>query len=668
MFERLRDYISRLFNRGQMLPYTNQFPYQPAFARPDQTGYLRSMGTVGTLFGIVDGLSEDTGGVDWRLYLKSATGLEEDRIEVTSHRALDLWNTPNDFYTQDELVYAFNQHYDLVGEGWLHVVRNGANLPEQLWVVRPDKIAPIPDADNFILNYEYRAPDGRTIPIPKENIMRVRRPNPLDPYRGMGAVQSVMYSLDALRFGNEWNARFFQNDATPGVIIEMTGDTGLQDHEYEQFVQRWNAKHRGVGNAGAPAVLEGGMKVVPNSYNMRDMQFQELNLLSREQIMEAFRYPKAMLGQVADSNRSNTEAMEYFYGKHMLVPRLERVKKVLNRKYLPMFGSHAGRMLEFDYESPVPDDQSADTENMKRQCEAYKVLVDSGVNPEDAATTVGLPQMRIVVKEKPELKPVGEAGKEPVEVAEPTNVLPVRHRYRFDIRDQDDEMKQRWEDELETLMHQWEGISIKQKEELRDQIAISIDSNDTLRLTELNVSTEEAQQLLIDALIEIASVGAEHVVQSAAEQGIEIQPVVPSSEDMSIIATTRVALLASGMAISAGREALRLLGPGSTGGQVASSVLDHLNKQSDVFLKDTLGGALWAAEGAGKYATLASGPQASYYIANEIRDKNRCDPCKDVDGKKFYTLESARRAYPNGGYHACNGGVRCRGTYEPVWE
>lgn len=662
MFERIREYIRGLLNRGAVLPYTNASPYQPAYARPDQTTYMRSMGAVGTLFGIVDGLSEDVGGVDWCLYQKSASGVEDDRIEVYNHRALDIWNNPNAHYTQDELVYAFNQHYDLVGEGWFHVVKNAIGLPEQLWVVRPDRIAPIPDPENFLTAYEYTAPDGKRIEIPSGDIMRTRRPNPLDPYRGMGAVQAVMYSLDALRFGNEWNARFFQNDATPGVVIEVPGS--LQDHEYETFVSRWIAKHRGSRNANVPAFVEGGMKVVPNSYNMRDMQFQELNILSREQITEAFRYPKAMLGQVADSNRSNTEAMEYFYGKHMLVPRLERIKKILNKKFLPMFGTYSGSMLEFDYKSPVPDDQAAETENKKRQAESFKVLVDAGVDPEEAATVVGLPKMKITVKEEPKKQPpqlVGESGPELVDFKR------LRGQ-RFTVYDREDREQEAWQRELDRLMDNWSGIADAQRSQLRDQIATIIDNNQTERLAELQVDKDDATGLLTQALVKMGAVGANDIVALAAQSGVEMQPVAPPTEEMSTLAATTTGLLAVGLAASAGREALRLMNPTATGAQVAEAVLSYLGGLSDVFLKDQLGGTLWAAEGAGRYHTLAAGPEASYYQASEIRDRNACEPCRDVDGKKFYTLESARRAYPMGGYHACNGGVRCRGTYEPVWE
>lgn len=663
MFERLREAWARIFNRDA-LPFTIQNNNYVAYTRTDQVGYMSAFGGVSTLFGIVDGLSEDVSGVDWCLYQKSASGIEDERVEIYNHRALDIWNNPNDFTTQDELVYAFNQHYDLVGEGWLHVVKAGS-VPQQLWVVRPDRIAPVPDPKTFISGYEYRTPEGLVVPLELGEVMRLKRQNPLDPYRGMGAVQSVMYSIDAIRFGNEWNARFFQNDASPGVILELPVGSSLNDKEYRQFVTRWDEKHRGSRRAHRPAVLEGGMKVVPNAYSMRDMQFQELNLLSREQVMEAFRYPKAMLGQVADSNRSNTEAMEYFYAKHMMVTRLERLKKLLNKRFLPMFGTYSAKFLEFDYKSPVPEDVAQDTENMKRRTEAYKVLVDAGVQPEDAAEAVGLPKMRIVVKEEPQQLP-----SEPPQLEDDASIQNVKRRRpnRYTIYDRDDIQQEAWQQELDRLSDQWISISETQRAELRDQIMTIVDDGQVERLAELSVGTEEASAVLLASLKAMGEVGANDIVKLAAQSGVEMQPIEPPQSELSTLAVTTAALLAAGLTAAAGREALRLLSPTTTGRQVSEAVLGYLGGLSDVFLKDQLGGALWAAEGAGRYHTLASGPEADYYVASEIRDRNRCEPCADVDGKKFYTLESARRAYPQGGYHACKGGVRCRGNYEPVWE
>jgi hypothetical protein len=63
---------------------------------------------------------------------------------------------------------------------------------------------------------------------------------------------------------------------------------------------------------------------------------------------------------------------------------------------------------------------------------------------------------------------------------------------------------------------------------------------------------------------------------------------------------------------------------------------------------------------------LDAAPRARY-VASEINDRNRCDPCDEIDGTEFAELADAFAVYGAGGYVECEGGVRCRGTVRAVW-
>lgn len=72
--------------------------------------------------------------------------------------------------------------------------------------------------------------------------------------------------------------------------------------------------------------------------------------------------------------------------------------------------------------------------------------------------------------------------------------------------------------------------------------------------------------------------------------------------------------------------------------------------------------------GTGRTEAAASLPVVDCW-ASEIMDGETCGNCARNDGHKYDTLEEARAAYPYGGYYACEGGLRCRGTlvfmYDP---
>jgi len=350
---------------------------------------MRAYGALGVLFQIVSRCANATAGVEWDLWKPGPSGTMDDREKVVRHAALDTWNKPNPFYTRQELVESVQQHVDLTGEGWPIFLNNAFGFPQEIWFVRPDRIEPVPDPEEFIVGYTYTAPDGARIPLERDQVAMLRMPNPLDPYRGMGPVQSLMVDIDAARYTAEWNRNFFLNSAEPGGVIQF--ETRLSDQEFKQFTSRWREQHQGVSQAHRVAILERG-KWVDRKFSMRDMQFAELRHLSDETIRMAFGFPKPLLGSVDDVNRANAEAAEVVFGRWLVKPRCERWKQFLNNDFLPKFGLTA-RGLEFDYRDPVPADRQAKAAELTAQVNALTALLDRGIPADVACAMCGMPEM-----------------------------------------------------------------------------------------------------------------------------------------------------------------------------------------------------------------------------------------------------------------------------------
>jgi HK97 family phage portal protein len=391
------------FRNAAPVPYTRP---QPASLWADQrtddpASQLQAMGAVGTLFAIVSKTSTATAAVEWHMH-RDAPGRMCDYdgcdarnvTHVTSHPALSIWENPNDFYTRQEFVESEQQHVDLTGEGWW-VVAKVAGRPIELWPVRPDRIRPVKHPTKFITGYVYAGPDGEQVPLEVDQVVQIRMPNPIDPWRGMGPVQSMLASINGLRYSAEWNTRFFHNDATPGGIIEFPD--GIEDGEWRQFIERWRENHQGVSNAHRVATIERG-KWVNRNFSMRDMQFAELRGVSREELREAFGIHGHVLGLSEDINKANAEAADVSFARGVVVPRLDRFKQALKKDFLPMFGKSMSVGYSFVYSNPVPEDRTADDAERTSKAAAYKTLVDAGVEPDDAALVCGLPPMRTVAR------------------------------------------------------------------------------------------------------------------------------------------------------------------------------------------------------------------------------------------------------------------------------
>ncbi len=373
--------------------------------RSTRTVQLNAYGSVGTLFAIVNRLAHMTAKSDWHLYREQVDGrrvtlpgVPPARTEITSHAALNLWNKPNAFMTRQTFIESVQQHIDLVGEGWILVTRDPrVNFPTGLWPVRPDRMEPVPSTTSYLAGYIYHGPEGEQIPLNVDDILFIRQPNPLDPYRGMGPVQAILADLDASRYHAEWNRNFFLNSAQPGGVIEV--DRALDDAEFDRMVERWREQHQGVAQAHRVAVLEQG-KWVDVKYTMADMQFTELRNVSRDIIREAFAYPKSMLGDAQDVNKANAITGSEDFARWMIDPRLHRFQTTLNSFYLPMFGPTGDRRF-FGYDDPVPQNRQADDAERLSKAQSAQYLVSAGYDPAAVAEAVGLPPMATVPPPSP---------------------------------------------------------------------------------------------------------------------------------------------------------------------------------------------------------------------------------------------------------------------------
>lgn len=670
--------------------YSDRVPY--AGPANNTEAQMRTMGSVGTLFAIVDRLANETARVNWTLYRSARSGLPEDRQRVTSHAALTVWEKPNPFFTRSEFVETFQQHLDLVGEGWWVIERDPRmrSVPLRLWPVRPDRMMPVPSATKFLAGYIYLGPDGEQIPLELDEVIQLRRPNPLDPYRGIGAVQSVLADIDSSRYSAEWNRNFFINGAGPGGILQIDG--ALQDHEFRELVQRWREQHQGVANAHRVAIVERG-QWIDATYSLRDMQFAEMRGVQREIIREAFAFPKSELGTADDVNRANAEAGSVMLARGHTVPRLERIKGALNNDFLPMFGT-AAKGLEWDYDSPVPEDRDADNAERESKATAYKLLTDAGVDPDDAANAVGLPKMRVVVRAAP---PTPAPTAPVIPRPEPSAALATQTPRaaisappraadgdRLPPDDQPDikPVQDSWAASLARLLAAWKPLRAAWVDSLLGQIRSRIAAGDRGGLAGIAVpdaDVERATARLRTEMTHLAHDAARQVVAEAAAQDVELSAGLPDEAALADTADVVTKNLARETETAASREALRTSPPGVIGDaearRIADNVRDYLEQEgAEAAQGKWLGNALTQAQQAGRAATFTAGegardvPVPAYY-ASEKNDEHTCKFCHEVDGRWLgNTLAAAESEYPSGGYVRCLGRERCRGQVVAVWR
>ena len=368
----MKSILGAILDRAPV-PYVRDSVFLPVEGNADRSMelHLSAMEAQSTLFAIIDRLATSVASTEWSLWRGDRNlATHEGGTQVTRHPALEVWEKPNPFLTRPEFIETLQQHFELVGEKWVIVVRsellNGNGPPVELWPVRPDRMIIVPSERDFIAGYQYRT--GRDkIPLRLDQVIYNKRPNPLDAYRGLGPIGSLLIDIEGETAAAEWNTRFFRQGAQPGGIIEVP--EGLSDQEFETLNERWNQQHKGVRNAHRVAIIEKG-SWKDRRFTMRDMQFEQLRRFNRETFRQAYGFPKPLLGDVEDVNRANAEAAEIVFARWLQVPRLNRWRTLLNDDFLPAFGS-MGAGFVFDYENPIPQvaavDESPDAAVVQNQ-------------------------------------------------------------------------------------------------------------------------------------------------------------------------------------------------------------------------------------------------------------------------------------------------------------
>lgn len=384
---------------GDGWQYRTGVSFNLGSGRQDRETFMRQYGISGTLYGIISLLAESSATPTWRLYKKQpvdgrrrySTGDmgSDQRVEVVQHAAINLWNSPNDFHSGFEFREGAQMHEELTGETFW-VLDMDAGFPTGMWYVRPDRMDPIASPDDYLVGWVYTGPNGQQVPLKLDEVILEKRPDPLDPYRGAGPVASILPNIQQQRYATEYQRNLFLNGANPGGVI--TVPNRLNEQELDELIDRWRESHRGVARAGHVGVLEDGMTWQPATNSNKDMEYSNLRLANRDELREAWRIHKAMMGTADDVNRANAQTAQEVFVAWQVMPRLNRRRDTLNTKLLPLFGS-TSQGVQFDYDDPSPVNAETAATELVNKSSAASVLITAGFDPDDVLEVVGLPSM-----------------------------------------------------------------------------------------------------------------------------------------------------------------------------------------------------------------------------------------------------------------------------------
>lgn len=313
-----------------------------------------------------DVIAQEVSKMEFELYTIGLSAGEIVYNPIESHPLLDLLDQPNPETTKSDAIYVIQSHKKLAGDAFWLKIRNGSQVVS-LRQLPPDKIIlnlqpPTETDPTVIKSYNYKdVIDGNKIDITYEpkDIIHFKKPNPNNPFRGLGAVEALADDIDLDNLTIETTKSFFKNGAITNFVLST--DAKVNDDQIARLEAQMRKKHGGASNAFRAMILGGGLKPVDISYTNKEMQFLEQLAWYRDKIMIGFGNTKASMGMIDDVNRASHEGSIIEWQRNTVKPDMEAIVNTLNEFLVPEFGDN----LVLGFCDPVPEDRSDDIQEVK---------------------------------------------------------------------------------------------------------------------------------------------------------------------------------------------------------------------------------------------------------------------------------------------------------------
>lgn len=261
------------------------------------------------------------------------------------HPLRALLSRVNPFWTFADLLRATSTHLDLWGAAFWVLDKPARGAPNEVWLVRPDRVSVIPSRGKYIAGYEYHGPDGRRQALLPDEVVWFRYFNPLDEFAGMSPVAPLRLSLDMGQEAVRYNRNAFRNGLQIGNLA-ITTQQQMADEDVEDFYRRLRVRYASSEAAARPLIMTPGMEAKNLGLSQKDMEYVASLRWTLEEAARAFQVPLILLEDLSHATYSNVDAAERMFWRNTVVPQLRLFESHVNEFLTPQFGE--GLECRFD--------------------------------------------------------------------------------------------------------------------------------------------------------------------------------------------------------------------------------------------------------------------------------------------------------------------------------
>lgn len=397
---------------------------------------------VATVYAACRNLAEDVGTLPLPLYEELADGSKKKRQQMPGHVLLNRSANPE--MSASDFRQTLQGHAALRGNGLAEIEWGERAGPLALWPLDPRRVrlvragrdVVIAGAPDGALVYLVRLDSGEEKPLRPDRVFHVKGWG--NGLWGHSVLSFARESIGLAMAAREFGARFFGNDARPGMYLKS--ETRLADETKKELKAGWEDAHRPLEHKHRMAILEGGISLETVGMSPEDSQFVETRKHQRTELGEYFRMPPDKLMDYERATFTNVEHSDLVYVKYSLRAWFVRWEQEADRKINPL-GFHnehvAEGLLRGDAKSrgeyfqarmaasSITANRIAELENEPRSPDpvADQLLIPMNMVPSGA-----LDQNGMTLRDRVNMAGVlARAGYDPVDVLAKLNLPPIKH-------------------------------------------------------------------------------------------------------------------------------------------------------------------------------------------------------------------------------------------------
>lgn len=265
----------------------------------------------------------------------------DKRLQVIHHPLERLLDHPNPFQSRFELFEQTIGYLELTGNAYWYLVGDGRGLPAEIWVLRPDRVSIVPDAQQLVRGYLYEL-DGQRIALDRVEVIHFRRWHPGSDYYGLSALEAGKAAIEADRAMARWNqATFGEGHGVPAGIVQIRET--ISDSDYERLRREWRESY-GSGQRRTAFLRGSGIEWQHIGLSHTDLDFLQGRQAHRDEILSIFGIPVGLVSE--NATEANASVAERQFIERTLYPKLVRIAQKITCDLLPFYpGEH---VAEFD--------------------------------------------------------------------------------------------------------------------------------------------------------------------------------------------------------------------------------------------------------------------------------------------------------------------------------